>query len=513
MIAEYGQLMEFDEPTFGPGSGNPSAVLRVWIRYDHTARVISTDVKKVWTMLGLGLLGFYLCLFRLVASASRRLRRQSSSNRHLATHDSLTDLPNRSLLRDRCEQALAASARTGRHIGMMLLDLDRFKEVNDTLGHHYGDELLKQIAARLRAVLRPSDTVGRLGGDEFVILLTDLRDPRDAWPAAERILESFSQAFQLDDVTLNVDTSIGLAVAPQHGDDFDGLLQHADIAMYTAKESHAGFAMYSYELNTHTTSRLQLLGDLRRAMVETDQIVLHFQPKVNLQSGQTIGVEALVRWQHPVRGLLGPGEFISTAEGTGIIRPLTWLVLRKALEQVASWGPASRLTMAVNVSTRCLLDRSFADTVARLLAETGISPDRLELEITESAIMTEPEHAIEVLTKLAAMGITLSIDDFGTGYSSMSYLKRLPVQQLKIDRTFVTDMTRDASADAIVRSSLQLARNLGLEVVAEGVETAEVAHRLQETGCQSAQGYFYARPMAAEDLESWLRSHEGAVSV
>jgi diguanylate cyclase (GGDEF)-like protein len=512
MIATYGELMEFDEPVFGPDEKKPTAVLRAWIRYGHTAHAISADVKKVWTMLGLGLVIFYLFLFRLVASASRRLRRQSSSNRHLATHDSLTDLPNRSLLRDRCEQALAATARTGRHVGLMLLDLDRFKEVNDTLGHHYGDELLKQIADRLRAVLRPADTVGRLGGDEFVILLGDLTTPNDAWPVAERIMEAFSQAFQLDDVTLNVETSIGLAVAPEHGDDFDGLLQHADIAMYTAKEAQIGFAIYSCELNTHTTSRLQLLGDLRRAMVDTDQIVLHYQPKVNLESGQPTGVEALARWQHPVRGLLGPGEFIPIAEGTGIIRPLTRLVLRRALQQVAQWGAESQLTMAVNVSTRCLLDKDFVDTVAGLLAETGVSASRLELEITESAIMSDPERAIELLTQLASMGITLSIDDFGTGYSSMSYLKRLPVRQLKIDRTFITDMTSDASADAIVRSSLQLARNLGLSVVAEGVETAEVARRLQETGCQSAQGYFYARPMPAESLEPWLLSHRDAVT-
>ena len=512
MIGKYGQLMEFDEPVLGPGSTKPVAVIRVWIRYGPTAHAIATDVKKVWIMLGVGLLVFYLCLFRLVASASRRLRRQSRSNRHLATHDSLTNLPNRSLLRDRCEQAIASTARSGRHVGLMLLDLDRFKEVNDTLGHHYGDELLKQVSERLRRELRSADTVGRLGGDEFVVLLSEVVDPADAWTAAERILDAFAEPFQLDDVTLNVDSSIGIAIAPEHGADFDELMQHADIAMYTAKETHSGRAIYSGDLNTHNTSRLQLLGDLRRALVDLDQIVLHYQPKIDLQSGRITGVEALVRWQHPARGLLGPVEFIPSAEGTGIIRPLTQVVLRKALQQVAIWGPGSDLTMAVNVSTRCLLDTSFVGMVTRLLTDTGVSAERLELEITESAIMTDPEHAIEVLTELAGMGITLSIDDFGTGYSSMAYLKRLPVQQLKIDRTFVTDMTSDASADAIVRSSLELARNLGLTVVAEGVETADVARRLQETGCEWAQGYFYARPMAADALDSWLTQQHAAIN-
>ena len=512
MIGKYGQLMEFDEPVLGPGSTKPVAVIRVWIRYGPTAHAIATDVKKVWIMLGVGLLVFYLCLFRLVASASRRLRRQSRSNRHLATHDSLTNLPNRSLLRDRCEQAIASTARSGRHVVLMLLDLDRFKEVNDTLGHHYGDELLKQVSERLRRELRSADTVGRLGGDEFVVLLSEVVDPADAWTAAERILDAFAEPFQLDDVTLNVDSSIGIAIATEHGADFDELMQHADIAMYTAKETHSGRAIYSGDLNTHNTSRLQLLGDLRRALVDLDQIVLHYQPKIDLQSGRITGVEALVRWQHPARGLLGPVEFIPSAEGTGIIRPLTQVVLRKALQQVAIWGPSSDLTMAVNVSTRCLLDTSFVGMVTRLLTDTGVSAERLELEITESAIMTDPEHAIEVLTELAGMGITLSIDDFGTGYSSMAYLKRLPVQQLKIDRTFVTDMTSDASADAIVRSSLELARNLGLTVVAEGVETADVARRLQETGCEWAQGYFYARPMAADALDSWLTQQHAAIN-
>ena len=508
MQARFGSLMRFDIPLQGNPGSKPPAVVRVWIAYGPTSQAVSHDIRRVWLLLGAGMLLFYLGMFRLVASASRRLRRQSESNRRMATHDGLTGLPNRGLLRDRTRQALAATARSGRHVGLMLLDLDRFKEVNDTLGHHYGDELLRQIGKRLPVALRSADTVGRLGGDEFVVMLPDLADAADLWAAAERISAAFDEPFHLYEVTLDVDTSIGMALSPEHGSSFDELLQRADIAMYAAKRANIGAELYSGDLDTHTPSRLQLLGDLRRAITDEGQLLLHYQPKIDLVSGATVGVEALLRWQHPDHGLLPPAEFIPVAERTGVIRPLTQLVLRLALEQAASWRAAGdNLTVAVNVSPHCLLDPGFAGNVAEALEHAGVPASGLEIEITETAIVTEPERAAEVLRELAELGVTLSIDDFGTGYSSMAYLTRLPVTQLKIDREFVGGMTTDAGAEAIVRSSVQLAHHLGLTVVAEGVETPEVSAELLRVGCESAQGYLFARPMPATELAGWLAAH------
>jgi diguanylate cyclase (GGDEF)-like protein len=490
------------------------AVVRAYAPLGASQAKATADVRSVLAVLAVGLLVFWLAGYRLVVGASRALARQAATNKHLATHDTLTGLPNRALLRDRVDQAIRQSARTGRHVALMLTDLDRFKEINDTLGHRYGDQLLRQIGPRLQEVLRDGDTIARLGGDEFVIMLPDLPSSEAALSVAEKIAEALQEPFVLEGVVVDVGSSIGLAVTPEHGDDFDQLLQRADIAMYVAKQDNLGVVTYAPELDSNSPTRLALLGELRRAVETDDQLVLHYQPKAELPSGRIAGVEALVRWQHPVHGLLSPAEFIPLAERTGIVRPLTWHILRTALEQNAQWAADGiELRVAVNISARCLLDANFPNGVAELLAETGVPAERLELELTESAVMADPDLALTILRALDEQGIRLAIDDFGTGYSSLAYLKKLPVHELKIDRTFVTRMDSDPSDAAIVRSSLDLARNLNLEVVAEGVETPEVWERLINLGCSIAQGYYLLRPVPAEELTSWLATHSAEAPV
>jgi diguanylate cyclase (GGDEF)-like protein len=507
LLGQYGRLFALYVPVQMDKNQPIIAGVVLYLRYEPMAEAIKHDTRNVFLLVALGLAALYLGLFHLVWQASRRLRRQSALNEQLATHDPLTGLPNRSLLKDRVHQALAATGRTGRCPALLLLDLDRFKEINDTLGHHHGDLLLQQVGDRLRGALRTSDTVARLGGDEFVVLLPDVPSSEAALGTAEKLLAALNQPFVLDDVTLDVEASFGLAVYPDHGDTFDSLLQHADVAMYTAKESHAGVCLYEPNQDVNSPRRLALLGELRQAIADENQLTLHYQPKVQVATGEVAGVEALLRWQHPRHGLLGPMEFIPAAERTGLIRPLTLKVLDTALTQIRRWTEAGiELNIAVNVSTRCLLDSDFPDQVERLLAAAAVPAERLELEITESTIMSDPEQAMQVLTRLADLGIALAIDDFGTGYSSLSYLKQLPVHQLKIDRSFIMDMQLGASDEAIVRSSVDLARNLGLDVVAEGVETEQTWQHLADLGCDEAQGYYFSRPMPAGDLPTWITS-------
>jgi diguanylate cyclase (GGDEF)-like protein len=508
LLAKNGDLLELQMGFRLSASSPVLIVVRSYAAMAPSEHQAASDVRSMIAVLAAGLLIFWGCLFRLVTGASRALSRQSRDNAYLATHDALTDLPNRALLRDRAEQAIAVSRRNGSHVALLLLDLDRFKEINDTLGHRYGDSLLKQVGPRLRDCLRDTDTVARLGGDEFVVLLPDLRSGVVAVEIAEKLVEALQQPFLIEGAGVDVGCSVGVAITPDHGEDFDLLLQHTDVAMYVAKKDSLGVVSYAPGLDSHSPGRLALLGGLRRAVEDCEQIVVHYQPKASLPSGEVTGAEALVRWQHPERGLLAPSEFIPLAERTGIIRPLTWCILRKALEQNRRWADDGLLLrVAVNISARCLLDKSFPDEVARILRETGVPAERLELELTESSVMSDPDRALGILLTLEAQGIRLSIDDFGTGYSSMAYLKKLPVAEIKIDRTFVTEMDVDASDAAIVRSSLDLARNLNLEVVAEGVETQAVWDQLTDLGCTSAQGYFLSRPLPAREFERWLRSH------
>jgi diguanylate cyclase len=445
--------------------------------------------------------------------------RDVSERKHLeraltrqAFTDQLTGLPNRALLHDRTQQAIRLAGRHGLTAALLLLDLDRFKEVNDTLGHHHGDLLLQQVAERMHGSLRSSDTVARLGGDEFAVLLPQITGVQEATVVADKLSAAIEAPFTVDGLTLDVDASIGVAVYPNHATDANELLQRADVAMYAAKATHAGYTLYDPTLDQHNPRRLGLLGQLRRALA-AGELIVHYQPKADARSTRILGVEALVRWQHPEHGLLGPGEFVPLAETTGLIRPLTAYVLDAALRQCRTWLDAGHeLSVAVNLSTRCLLDLSLPDQITQLLEETAVASERLVLEITESAIMTDPPRALEILNCLHALGVQLAIDDFGTGYSSMAYLKSLPVDELKVDRSFVQHLRDNQSDAVIVRSTVDLGHNLGLRVVAEGVEDEATLNELATLGCDSVQGYYVARPMPAAELVAWLATQPNPVA-
>ena len=444
-----------------------------------------------------------LPLFAVYKNASVSLERE-----HQALHDTLTGLPNRKLLLQKVGDAIDEAERTEAKLGLFLLDLDRFKDVNDTLGHHVGDELLLHVGERLSSVLRPEDTVARLGGDEFGVLLPSIRDAAAAYEVAERIRTALTQPFVLHDVALDLEASIGIALYPAHATDSDALMQRADVAMYHAKETRSGIETYDAERDPHSTQRLSLFGQLRRA-IEDGELVLHYQPKVDLESGKVAGVEALVRWQHPERGLLAPDTFVPLAEQTGLMKSLTASVLEQALRQTAIWQDAGlHVRMAVNVSARDLHDDTFCDRVRDALAQTGVSASLLELELTERVVMADPARAMENLTALSRLGVRLSLDDFGTGYSSLAYLRRLPVTEIKIDKSFVLRMDVDEEDATIVRSTIDLAHGLGLRVIAEGVETAETWQRLSDLGCDAAQGYFLSRPHPADVVTDWLAARD-----
>ena len=461
---------------------------------------------------GLGLL--LLALFAAILREHRReIDAQAEENRHQALHDSLTGLPNRAALRVRTDAALAEARLTGDPLVLMLIDLDRFKEINDTLGHHYGDVVLQAVSQRLQEVLRDGDTVARLGGDEFAVLLPAAGGLASALDLAARLRAAVGASIEADGVVLDVDASIGVVLSGEHGDDVDVLVQHADIAMYVAKERGHGICVYDADLDEHSPERLGLLGELRRA-IDGDELLLHFQPKVGMPDDEVCGVEALVRWLHPERGLVQPGDFIPVAERTALIRPLTRWVIDAALAQVRHWQDSGRtLRVAVNVSARNLLDEGFVDEVVELLARWDVPASSLELEVTESAIMADPERAQRILERFAALGFTLSIDDFGAGYTSLAHLKKLPVHQLKIDRSFVSQMVTDRSDAVIVQSVVELGRNLGLTTVAEGVEDRETWDQLAELGCDVAQGYFLSRPLPAEALEAWFDAARAGLRV
>jgi diguanylate cyclase (GGDEF)-like protein len=455
---------------------------------------------------GLLLLGLF---WRVIRSYQRSMQEQARESEHRASHDALTGLPNRTLLRTRVEATLAHADRPA---ALLLLDLDRFKEVNDTLGHHAGDELLRQVSARLGDVVRDGDTLARLGGDEFAVLLPDA-GIQQAEQISERLRAALTEPVLLGGITVTVDGSIGIAVYPDHADNPDELLRRADVAMYTAKERHAGFIAYEDGFDRRDTRQLGLLGELRRA-IENHELVLHYQPKAVLETGHVDGVEALVRWQHPEHGLLGPYDFLPMAERTGLIDAVTHYVLDEALHQVHRWyADGLTLSVAVNVPTRCLLDHTFADAVARHLDHWQVRPEHLVLEVTEGTIMQDPELSVHVLHQLRAMGVRLAIDDFGTGYSSMAYLKTLPVHELKVDQSFIQQMSTNRSDEMIVTSTIELAHNLDLKVVAEGVEDARTWAHLTELGCDNVQGYHLAKPMPADAINEWLtREQRLAVS-
>lgn len=441
-----------------------------------------------------------------LAAANEELKQARDEAHHQALHDGLTTLPNRVLLNDRLQQAILLADRDRGGLALLMLDLDRFKDVNDILGHHTGDELLQQVALRLRSVVRASDTVARLGGDEFAVVLPTAGDTTLATRIARIIVQALEQPFSLGDHQVAVGASVGVAVYPDHGADAKTLLRHADVAMYVAKRGGGGYAMYSYEQDMNAPERLELIGQLRDA-INNEELVLYYQPKLSLSTGRCIRVEALVRWRHPKRGLVPPDQFIPLAEQTGLIRPLTKWVLSAAVRQCREWqDTGTGIGVAVNLSTRNLHDPDLVDQIATLLRDYRVAAELLKVEVTESAVMTDPTRALETLSRIRDMGVEVSIDDFGTGHSSLSYLKHLPVAEIKLDRSFVRDMQLNDNDFAIVRSTVELAHKLGLRVVAEGVEDRATWDLLVGLQCDAAQGYYMSPPLSADDLQSWLDS-------
>jgi len=430
-------------------------------------------------------------------------KKQQGALMRQALHDGLTDLPNRTLFTDRLEQAILAAQRDEHSLAVLLMDLDHFKEINDTLGHHIGDILLKEIGPRIHQNLRSIDTVARMGGDEFLLLLPHSGEQQSI-EVAQKILLSISEPFQVDGHTLEIGASIGIAIYPAHADDPNSLIRRADVAMYDAKHKKSGFNLYDPQADQHNPGRLTMMSELRKAIAQ-NQLSLYYQPKINLKENKCVGVEALVRWNHPEKGQILPDAFIGDAEKSNTIKSLTQWVLTTAIEQSAQWNKEGFcIDMSVNISARDFQDPALLKLIEDKISNSSIVPACLTLELTESAVMTDTKKAFDSLSKLDKMGVKLAIDDFGTGYSSLDYLKRLPVDELKIDRSFVIDMATSKDDAAIVRSTIDLAHNLGLNVVAEGVEDQSALDLLTEMGCDTMQGYFTCRPLPANEISEYL---------
>lgn len=431
-------------------------------------------------------------------------KRQEMELEHQALHDALTNLPNRTLLFDRLNHFISSAKRAGKPLAVLLIDLDRFKLVNDTLGHHIGDILLKQVSLRLQNLIRDTDTVARLGGDEFALLLPEVNDLKNACLLSDKIIKALEKPFKQHELSFEISASIGVAMFPEHGEKAVELIQMADVAMYAAKAAQTGYSVYDAEKDKYSVRHLTLSGELRSA-IEEEELVLHYQPKVDLVKGRISGVEALVRWIHPKLGFLPPDEFIGLAEQTGLIRPLTLWVLDTAAKQCAEWRRNGyEINVAINLSARHLQDLELPNIINQFIKKWDLSPEWMIMEVTESAIMIDPARAMEVIKMLDESGVRLSIDDFGTGYSSLAYLKDLPADELKIDMSFVINMDKNESDRMIVESTINLAQNLGLVVIAEGVENKAINERLCALGCDYGQGYLFSRPLPIEAFEEWL---------
>ena len=488
-------------------AGDPArrvGVLEIYLPYAPINVDVSSGLHRLYRDLALGLAALYLLLFALSVSLSRRLRQQVTRNRFLAEHDLLTELPNRSLFHRCAEDAMSDAVRRQTKTALAIMDLDRFKEINDTLGHHNGDELLTKLARRLAAFTRPQDAVARLGGDEFGVILCDVDDPEEV---LRRLRDLIEKEVQVGGLPLSTESSIGYVLMPDDGTDVDELLQRADVALYVAKAQHAGVVRYDPSQDHYNAANLGLIADLRHA-IDNGELVLHYQPKISLAQGgvdAVDAVEALVRWEHPSHGLLGPDRFVPLAEQTDLIDKLTQWVLGRALSDMTALDTElSHVAVSVNVSARNICSGEFASRVIAALEAHAVPAHRLTLEITETALLTDPSRAAVALAELSALGVRISIDDFGIGQTSLGFLSSLPVHELKIDQGFVTDMTSVPSHSAIVRSIVDLAHNLGLRVVAEGVETADVLGQLRYVGCDVAQGYLFSRPLPLAALETWL---------
>jgi diguanylate cyclase (GGDEF)-like protein len=510
--ASLGRVLKVFIPLRLGGPTTPAAgTMELWLPYSEVATQVERETGSLYMLLGAGLLVLWATLLTVVAGASKRLRRQAAEKEEQALSDGLTGLPNRTMFQNLIERAMTGVGRRKKMGVVMLMDLDRFKDVNDTLGHHNGDLLLQRIGSRLHSVLRDTESVARLGGDEFAILLPEVPDRQSVVPVVRRVLKVLEEPVVVGGLALQCEGSIGLAIFPEHGTTVESVMRAADVAMYMAKENRSGYEFYDARRHEHRhdAGRLALIGELRRAMDETE-LVLYYQPKIDLQTGTATGVEALARWHHPERGLLSPDEFIPLAERSNLLRPMTLYLLDSALRQCNAWRTrGAAVSVAVNLSMQNLIDLRLPNDLARLLTSWRLPPGSLELEITESTIMADHRRAMTILSRLNKMGVALTVDDFGTGYSSLAYLQSLPVSSIKIDKSFVMQMAEDPGNATIVQSTIDLGHNLGLKVVAEGVEDADSYNKLVALGCDYAQGYFLSRPLSPEKATVWLDAFAG----
>jgi diguanylate cyclase (GGDEF)-like protein len=455
--------------------------------------------------MGIIMFALVLGIFQYLVGELLRSKSRSEKLQRIATTDELTGLGNREEFHAVIGKRTAAAEESDGRFAVLLMDLDRFKEINDTLGHHYGDVLLKELGPRLTSAIGEGGFVARLGGDEFGILLAEDTDDIAVLDVVlTRLFKSISEPFVIDELSLEVGASVGVARFPQDGEDSHALLRCADIAMYAAKETQTEYKVYTAEQNQHSKRRLGVLSGIRHALLQ-DEIVVHYQPIIDLDHMRVRGAEGLVRWQHPEHGLIPPGAFVQTVEQTGLIGPLTRHVLERSIAECAAWRKDGReLSVAVNLSVRNLLDRDLPKEIERLLNAYGLPPEALQLEITESMIMSDPERALSTVTRLSGLGARLSVDDFGTGYSSLANLRKMPIDELKIDRSFVSPMLHNESDLIIVRSTINLGHDLGLNVIAEGVEDNPTLEQLATLGCDLAQGYHVSKPMPADAFNNWL---------
>ena len=484
-------------------AGEIVGAAEVMLDYTPTTEALRAAIRTVALVVAGGLLALWLALFRTVLTSSQRLQASALDNARLALLDSLTGLPNRRMLADRMRRTILEAKLAGTRVGLVLLDVDRFKDINDSLGHDRGDELLELVADRLRGALRDNDIVARLGGDEFAVLLPDVRSIENAEHLAHRVQSVFATPFILGELPLHVATSIGVACLPDHADDSSDLMRKADVAMYTAKTHRLGVAVYSPNEDDSSPARLVLLGDLHRALAVGGELELHYQPKVDLRTRRTVGFEALMRWRHPTRGLLPPDLFIPLAEQSGLIHDLTRFALTTAVAQLAVWRDAGRnVPVAVNLSAHDVTSQTVVELIERLLGEYDVPASLLEVEITETALVADRSRVVPVLERLSALGVRVAIDDFGTGNTSISQLLDLPVDLLKIDRMFVTDLAADKreGSELVVKAMVDLAHSFGLHVVAEGVEDAATADLLRELDVDHAQGFLFAAALPPDDL-------------
>jgi diguanylate cyclase (GGDEF)-like protein len=488
-----GRAVRVLRPVIANASGRSTGVLELYLPYEEIAAAVDTQVRRAWSRLLIGLVLLYAVLAAISWSTSHSLRRHAAQREHEALHDPLTGLPNRALFHERATHACARATRDA-PVALVLLDLDRFKHVNDTLGHHAGDELLMLVARRLSAGVRSDDTVARLGGDEFGLVLPGVQDEAGTVALLEQLRCRLAEELQLEGVGLSVEASIGVALVPQHGQDVETLLKRADAAMYRGKRGSGAVVVAEAEVGPTAPHALAVTTEMRRAL-ERDELVLHYQPKIELSTGCIVAVEALARWQHPERGLLMPGEFLPGVERSEVVGPFTTWVLRRALTDLVAWTAAGqRWAVAVNVSARNVETWGFVEEVVSLLAEHDVPTDRVLLEITETALAADAGAVSAAVHDLAARGVAVSVDDFGTGWSSLTQLRSLPVAEVKIDRSFVQHLDADPQDRALVRSVVDLAHGLGCRVTAEGVESQRTADWLTEAGCDEAQGYLWGRP-------------------